>query len=164
MLSSVITTMASPITNRGHPPRDAKAVLQAGCPRTVALTSWRGVVPGGPVRGGRQGRVSPRAGAAGACPRTISRTPRDGNIRQGAHTPGDGVWGWRHRPEPGHTTHTPHTTKDQAHQDTRAARASPRRHARNSSINDRNRRQAGKPLHPLCSAPPLACYSSREQR
>ena len=103
------------ITNRGHPSGDAKAVLQAGCPRTVALTSWRGGwVPGGPVRGGRQGRVSPRVGAAGACPRTISRTPRDGNIRQRAHTPGDGVW--VAPPPPRHTQKLHHThTQGQAH-------------------------------------------------
>ena len=66
------------ITNRGHPSGDAKAVLQAGCPRTVALTSWGVSRPGHSVRGGRQGRVSPPAGAAGACPRTVGQTPRGG--------------------------------------------------------------------------------------
>ena len=60
-----------------------------------------------PSGGGRQGRVSPRAGAAGACPRTISRTPRDGNIRQRAHTPGDGVW--VAPPPPAGTHYTPPT-------------------------------------------------------
>ena len=101
----------------------------------------RAAPSGAGARGGCPPGWGPPAPRAGACPRTISRTPRDGNIlRQGAHTPGDGVW-WRHRPQPGHTTHTPHTTKDQAHQNHIGlhAQSCPQRHAPISSMIVKNR-------------------------
>ena len=135
------------ITNRGHPPGDAKAVLQAGCPRTVALTSWGGVVPGTLSGAGAGGGCPPQRGPPAPAPGQLVR--RQGTVIcvRGRIHPGTGC-GWRHRPQPGHTTHTPHTTKDQAHQVTRAARACPRRHARISSIIVRIRRHAGMPLLP----------------
>ena len=121
---------------RGHLSRPPGGVPPDRCSDVL----WGGVSRAPASAAGVRGGVSPRVGAAGTCPRTIRLTSKDGNTRQGAHTPGDGVWV---APPPPAGTHYTHTTHDQGPSASNHiglhAQSCPQRHAPISSMIVKNR-------------------------